>query len=149
MAFVEVLKRWTYVRIAREISRITRYADRLVQLDTLRGDTGLLRSEIRAPQKSTLRSADLGQQPPRDAGDRAVFLLNGNFNASLDIQTMLETCGEHLSRSDRVVVVVYNYYLAWVFRLADRLGLRNGPPSTTFVTRTNLAQLALHLNALT
>lgn len=142
MAFVEAIKRWTYVRIAREISRITRYADRLVQLDALNGDEGLLLGEIRAPTKSTLRSSDLGQQLPRDAGDRAVFLLNGNFNASLDIQTMLETCGAHLSRSDRVVVVVYNHYLAWAYRLADRMGFRNGPPCTTFVTRTNLGQLA-------
>lgn len=142
MAFVEVLKRWTYVRIAREISRITRYADRLVQLDPLRGDTGVLRGEIQAPQKSTLRSAELGQQPPRDSGDRAVFLLNGNFNSSLDIQALLQTGGDHMNRSDRVVVVVYNHYLASVYRFADRMGWRSGPPCTTFVTRTNLEQLA-------
>ena len=40
------------------------------------------------------------------------------------------------------MVVLYNFYLAWLFRIADRLGWRNGPECTTYVTRTDLAQLA-------
>ena len=79
---------------------------------------------------------------PRDAAGRTVFLFNGNFNSSTDIQSLLEGARTQMGRSDRVVVVLYNAYLGWLYRLADRLGLRDGPECTTFVTRTDLVQLA-------
>lgn len=135
-------KRWTYGSVAREISRITRYADRVVQLDPLRGDDGLLRGLVQGREKVVASSAELDRLPARDAADRAVFLFNGNFNSSLDIQGLLAGGRAHMRRSDRVVVVLYNAYFAWFYRMADRLGLRNGPQCTTFVTRTDLAQLA-------
>ncbi len=139
---LERVKRWTYASIAREISRITRYADRLIQLDPLVGDTGTLRDHIHAPHRSTASSAALDRLAPRAPDDRAVFLFNGNFNASLDIQELLQSGGRYMRRSDRVVVVLYNSYFASLYRIADRLGLRNGPECTTFVTRTDLSQLA-------
>ena len=142
MTLVDDFKRWTYASVSREISRLTRYADRVIQLDPLPGDTGVLRDRIQAPRKSTSASSELDQLPPREPADRAVFLFNGNFNASLDIQGLLQGGRLHMRRSDRVVVVLYNSYFAWLYRIADRLGLRNGPDCTTFVTRTDLAQLA-------
>ena len=142
MTLVDDFKRWTYGCVAREISRMTRYADRVIQLDPLPGDTGVLRDGIVAPDKSAASSAELDRLPAREPDDRAVFLFNGNFNASLDIQGLLQGGRPHMRRSDRVVVVLYNSYFAWLFRIADRLGLRNGPECTTFVTRTDLSQLA-------
>lgn len=139
---LERFKRWTYGCVAAEISRLTRYADRVIQLDPLPGDTGILRDGIQAPEKSAMSSGALDRLPVRDGRDCAVFLFNGNFNSSLDIQGLLETGRAHMRRSDRVVVVLYNAYFAWMYRIADRLGLRNGPECTTFVTRTDLAQLA-------
>ena len=135
-------KRWIYGCVAREISRLTRYADRVIQLDPLPGDTGLVRDRIEAAEKSTASSTGLDRLGVRDPRDRAVFLFNGNFNSSLDIQGLLAGGRPHMGRSDRVVVVLYNAYFAWIYRLADRLGLRNGPECTTFVTRTDLSQLA-------
>ena len=142
MGLLASMKRWTYASVAREISRITRYSDRVVQLDPLPGDTGILRDRIQAPTTRVLARAELGSLGSRDAGERAVFLFNGNFNASTDIQGLLEDIRPHLRRSDRVAVVLYNAYLSWLYRTADRLGLRNGPACTTFVTRTDLQQLA-------
>lgn len=142
MGRLTTLKRWTYGHVAREVSRITRYADRVIQLDTLPGDTGLLLDHVKAPATGALRLGEVETIGPRDAGDRAVFLFNGNFNSSLDIQGLLERARTHMKRSDRVVVVLYNAYLAWLYRAADRLGLRDGPACTTFVTRTDLQQLA-------
>lgn len=136
------VKAWTCGLIAREISRITRYADRVIQLDPLPGDAGVLRERIQAREMRTASLDELGPDSPRDANDRTVFLFNGNFNTSLDIQGLLQRGRAAMGRSDRVVVVVYNSYFAWVYRLADRLGLRNGPPCTTFVTRAALAELA-------
>lgn len=138
----EGVKKWAYAGVAREISRLTRYADRVIQLDPSVGDTGVLRDLIQAPEIRTASSAELGQSGMGDPHGRSVFLFNGNFNSSLDIQGLLQTGRAFMGRSDRVVVVMYNAYFAWIYRAADRLGLRNGPVCTTFVTRTALAQLA-------
>jgi len=142
MGLLAIFKRWTYACVAREISCITRYSDRVVQLDPLPGDTGILRDRIQAPMTSVLGRGEFDALRSRDAGERVVFLFNGNFNTSTDIQGLLEDSRTHMRRSDRVAVVLYNAYLAWLYRAADRLGLRDGPASTTFVTRTDLQQLA-------
>jgi hypothetical protein len=136
------IKAWTYGCVAREISRITRYADRVIQLDPLPGDTGMLRDRIQAREMRTAASDSLDPRSRHDPNDRTVFLFNGNFNTSVDIQGLLHRGRDAMGRFDRVAVVVYNSYFAWLYRLADRLGLRNGPPCTTFVTRGALSQLA-------
>jgi len=142
MALLDGLKKWTYGRVAREISRTTRYADRVIQLDPLPGDSGILLDRIQTKWKGRSSTAALEDSRDRGAGDRTVFLFNGNFNSSLDIQGLLQSGLSRMHRSDRVLVVLYNYYFAWLYRIADRMGWRNGPPCTTFVTRTDLAQLA-------
>jgi hypothetical protein len=142
VAVLDAFKRWTYGRVAREVSRVTRYADRLVQFDPLPGDTGVLRDCIEAPDKRVASIADVDGSAACDPDRRTVFLFNGNLNSSLDIQALLERGRAHMGRSDRLVVVLYNAYLAWVYRAADRLGLRSGAECTTFVTRTDLSQLA-------
>jgi hypothetical protein len=64
-------KRWTYGRVAREASRVTSYADRLVQFDPLPGDTGVLRDRIEAPDKRS-RGADdraaIAEEPGSSTG---------------------------------------------------------------------------------
>jgi hypothetical protein len=142
LSILNAVKRWTYGCVAREISRITRYSDRVIQLDPLAGDTGILRDQIQAPEKRTASSGDFDSVPARTREDRAVFLFNGNFNSSLDIQGLLERGFVQMGRSDRVVVVLYNPFFAWAYRIADRLGMRNSPPCSTFLTRRDLAQLA-------
>lgn len=137
-----MIKRWVYACIAREISRLTRYVDRVTQLDTPAGDAGVLLDAIDAPVKSTAASRHPAETGDQDSRGRAAFLLNGNFNSSIDIQGLLLDSRTHMQRNDRLIVVLYNAYFAWVFRLADSAGWRNGPASTTFVTRTDLDQLA-------
>jgi hypothetical protein len=129
---VQAFRRWTNACIAVEVSRLTRYADRVIQLDPPAGDEGLLRGLIET-------AAEPAASRP---GSRTVYLLNGNLNSSLDIQGLFEDTRERMARADRVIAVLYNSYFAWLFRLADRLGLRVGPETTTFVTRTDLLQLA-------
>jgi hypothetical protein len=50
-ALARHLKEWTYGLVAREISQITRYADRVVHVDPLPSDTGLLLDGLDAPAK--------------------------------------------------------------------------------------------------
>jgi Glycosyl transferase family 2 len=140
-AIARHLKEWTYALVAREISRLTRYADRVVHVDPLPSDTGLLLAALDAPVKY-LAASEAAAGILREEPGVAIALFNGNFNHSTDIQKLLETVRPHLSRHGRVVVVLYNAYLSWLFRMADWLRLRQGPELTTFVTRTDLIQLA-------
>ena len=45
------LRRRTYALVGREISRVTRYADRVIHLDAVPGDNGLLLGALEAPLK--------------------------------------------------------------------------------------------------
>ena len=141
LALSRHLRKWTYALVGREISRISRYADRVVHVDPLPSDTGMLLEAIDAPLKQIGASANLDEVASgSDAVD--VILFNGNFNHSTDIQGLLETVRPHMGRRGRVVVALYNWYFAWLFRLADRFGLRQGPPIITFITQADLDQLA-------
>jgi hypothetical protein len=142
LALSRELRKWTYALVGREISRITRYADRVVHLDPLPSDTGLLLETIDAPLKQIGTSANLARIAPANADAVDVILFNGNFNHSTDIQGLLEATRPHLARRGRIVVALYNSYFAWLFRLADRIGLRQGPPIVTFITQADLSQLA-------
>jgi hypothetical protein len=141
LALSRHLRKWTYALVGREISRITRYADRLVHVDPLPSDAGMLLESIDAPLKEIGALQNLAEAAPgSDATD--VILFNGNFNHSTDIQGLLEAARPCLGRRGRVVVALYNSYFAWLFRLADRLGLRQGTPLVTFITQADLEQLA-------
>jgi glycosyl transferase family 2 len=141
LALSRHLRKWTYALVGREISRISRYADRVVHVDPLPGDTGMLLEAVDAPLKQIGASANLDEiASESDAVD--VMLFNGNFNHSTDIQSLLETVRPHIGRRGRIVVALYNSYFSWLFRLADRFGLRQGPPIVTFITQADLDQLA-------
>ena len=101
----------------------------------------MLLEAIDAPLKVMGTSAQLAEIA-RGADAVDVILFNGNFNHSTDIQGLLETVRPRIGRRGRIVVALYNPYFAWLFRIADRLGLRQGPPILTFITQSDLDQLA-------
>jgi hypothetical protein len=129
-----------YALVGREISRLTRYADTVIHVDPLPTDSGLVMNAIDAPQK--IAGASTAIPRPPDQSGVTVLLFNGNFNHSTDIQGVLETIRPQIARQDRVVAVLYNWYFAWLFRLADRLGVREGQPMITYLTRPDLVRLA-------
>ena len=53
------LRQWTYGLVGREISRLARYADRIVHVDPLPSDGGFLMDAIVGPEKSVASSARL------------------------------------------------------------------------------------------
>ena len=79
---------------------------------------------------------------PGGAGQRCAVLLNGNFNHSHDIQGLLSVLRRGASRNLRVIAVLYNPYFASIYRLANRLGMRKGERPSTFVTNTDLENIA-------
>lgn len=113
-----------------------------MQWQPLPTDSGYLFSHLEAPQKSTV--AALAELPvSTDDASRRIVFCNGTFNTSTDIQRLLQDLLPRLSRGDRVVVVCYNPYLQWLYWLANLLRLRNGALPTTFLTRSDLDNLAL------
>jgi hypothetical protein len=137
--------RYVHRQIAAEVSTVTRYYDRVVQWAPLPWDRGDLLEAVDCPRKETVGAE---QEPPdfsRDREERSAVLLHANFNYDLDIEALLGRLKPRLSRTSRVLAVCYNPYLRWAFRIAHRLGLREGDVPTTFVTRAvliNIARLA-------
>lgn len=135
---------WTfYINkiIAAEISRLTRYYDQTIQWLPRAEDTGMLLDAISSPKKSIVAEAEQFPDLRNERTSRTAVLVNGVFNHHYDIEALLNRLKPSLSRTSRLVVVMYNPYLAWLYALANRLGLRKGPTPTTFLTRVDFLNL--------
>ena len=128
--------------LAAEISSMTRYYDRVIQFARLANDDGLLFTLVEGPEKSAVDAPAGLSAAVAAEGQRSALLLNGNFNHSTDIQGMLEALRPSLGRGARLVAVIYNSYFASIYQLASRFGFRADNPPSTFVTYTDLANLA-------
>ncbi|MDP3981139.1 MAG: glycosyltransferase family 2 protein, partial [Chlamydiota bacterium] len=112
------------------------------QWPPLEHDPMLLFDNIQSPSKHILTQAEDLPDLSRDIQEQSIILINGNFNYHFDIQALLTEIKPKLSRSSRLVVVVYNFYLKWLYLLSNRLKLRKGPVPSTFLTYANLENLA-------
>lgn len=128
--------------IAAELSNLTRYYDRIIQLAPRREDSGLLMRFLIAGEKTVADDLDALPSLTQEGETRTGILLNGTLNHSLDIQGLLTGIRSRLSRTARVLIVAYNPYLAWLYRLANYLGVRRGELPSTFLTRIDLENLA-------
>jgi len=126
-----------YSVIAAEVSAITRHYDRVVQPARQEGDSGQLLALIEAPEKS---EGDFDARGERER--RTAVLLNGTFNYETDIQGFLQRMKDKLSRTSRVIAVMYNPYYALLYRAAHAIGLKAGADPTTFVTYAALRNIA-------
>lgn len=124
--------------IAGEISTITKYYDRLVQLAPLESDNFEIYDSIECPNKEICGCFEDLTDFSGEQSKRTAFLLNGNFNYSNDIEGVLKQIYPKLSRTSRIIAVAYNPYLAGLYKLATWLGLRKAPLPTTFLTTTTL-----------
>lgn len=132
-------QRFIRKQIAAEISRLSRYCDRAIQFEAPEHDRGEMLDLIDCPVKERLD----GELPDRSREtDATLVLLNGNLNHTHDIQALLTRIKGRLNRRSRVVAVIYNPYIRSVYSLATAVGLRRGPVPRSFVTRTDLANLA-------
>ena len=128
--------------IAYEISAMTRYFDHVIQWLPRKEDSGYLLSQIDANVKFTIHEDEVFPDLTDEADKRTAILLNGNLNHSHDIQELLLAIKPRLSRTSRLVIVAYNPYLSGLYRLANLLRIRKGPLPTTFMTKTDLNNLA-------
>ena len=128
--------------IANEISTLTRYYDQTIQFMPRNEDTGALLLAIDSPEKSSINDLEQFPDLKHEYARRTAILLNGVLNHHFDIQSLLSSLSTKLSRSSRLVVVMYNPYLAWIYRIANLFQIRTGPLPTTFITRTDLRNIA-------
>jgi hypothetical protein len=134
---------YVYGHIAAEISRLTKSCDVVVQHEPLPQDDGWLLSLVQCPSRTTsYADASCNAAPATDGSPRCVILLNGNLNYSHDIQALLASVKCRLGRTGRLIAVVYNPYLRWIYLLASRLGVRKAEEPSTFVTVNDLRHLA-------
>lgn len=138
-------KKYVNALLGAELSRVTRYYDQVIQWLPRGDDRGMLLSLVDAPARRQLASSESFPDLTAETDRRSAVLINGTFNHSHDIQGLLLELKAKLSRTSRVLVVLYNPYLRPLYNLANRLGLREGELPGTFLTRTDLNYLA-HLS---
>lgn len=129
--------------IAAEISRLSRYYDQLIQLLLCSNDTGLLLNQIISKNKRMIHEIKSFPDLTHECESRSLILINGALNYHSDIQGLLTKLRRSLSRSSRLVLVIYNPYLRWLYKLASIFRIRKGEFPTTFLTRVDLSNLAM------
>jgi 23S rRNA A2030 N6-methylase RlmJ len=129
------------VFLAGELSTLTRYYDRLIQWLPREDDSGILLATMDAPVKESVRRDDPFPDLSGENEERTAILVNGTFNHDFDIQGLLVQLKSKLSRTSRIIAVLYNPYLRWLYNLANRLGIRKGELPTTFVTQIDLQNI--------
>lgn len=135
-------KRYVNSLIACELSTLTRYYDRLVQWLPRPEDSGVLFDAIDCPEKVRLHEGEEVPDLTAEKDRRTAILINGAFNHDRDLQGRLQDLKSKLSRTSRVLLVLYNPYLRWLYSLANRFGIRRGELPGTFLTRVSLETLA-------
>lgn len=126
--------------VAEEISSVAEYCDKFIQLEPLAHDDGNLFDDVKCAHKEFGQSDAAGSAV---SGDRVgLYCYNGNFNHGCDIQHELTLLYKNLNRHDRVVVVLYNPYLRFVYKIAAKLGWKAGPAPTIFLTKLTLGNIA-------
>ncbi len=128
--------------IASEVSRLTRYFDRVVQWRPRHDDRGTLLGLIDCPAKATADNLEDLPAHELEPGRRLAVLLNGNVNHDYDIEGTLRDLKTRLNRRARVLLVAYNPYYRHLYRLANLLAVRRGEQPCTFVTHTDLQNIA-------
>jgi hypothetical protein len=134
-------KKYINAFLAAELSTLTRYYDRLIQWLPREDDSGMLLAAMDAPIKQTVGRDETFPDLSGETEKRTAILVNGAFNHTFDIQGLLADLKPKLSRTSRVLAVLYNPYLRWLYDLANRLGVRKSELPSTFLTRIDLQNI--------
>ena len=133
---------FAYSFIAAELSAITRHMEGTLFVAEEGAASGPLFALLDAPGKRMLDSAREASALLRTSPPHTAVVLPGNLNHEHDIEGVLRELGGGLARAGRFLAVLYNPYLRGVYALANRLGLRRGALPCTYLTFTDLNNLA-------
>jgi len=121
---------YIYSVLAAEISSGARYFSKIEEWPSEAPSNPLLVDLVRARMLC------------RPGSGGVAYLLNGTLNYSTDIEHVLAQMRAVMSRECRAFAVLYNPYFSWLYAWATRLGLRSAPTPPTFLTRTDLGNVA-------
>lgn len=124
---------YVYSVLASEVSATTRYFGDVEEWPSEAPSNPLLLQLVRERSRRASSQLKTGAK---------VYLLNGTLNYSTDIDGMFRARWSTMTRGCRVLAILYNPYFGWLYAAASRLGLRSAPTPPTFVTRTDLANIA-------
>lgn len=99
-------------------------------------------AQLPGPRKQVVETAEGFPQLAEDDNFQTAVLINGTLNHHFDIQGLLTGLKKKLARSSRLLLVLYNPYFRWIYRIANALHLRNGELPTTFLRRVDLSNVA-------
>src|ERR1700731_3471981 len=133
-AYIPRWRKYINAFVASELSLFTKYYDQTIQWMPRQDDTGMLLAMIEAPLKESVDENEQFPNLSEEKTARTVVLVNGTFNHEFDIQGLLTRLRSNLSRTSRLVAILYNPYLRWLYVLANRLRIRKGELPSTFVT---------------
>jgi hypothetical protein len=137
---VSAIREYLITTLAREISRMSKYFDEVVQWLPRSNDSGELLTKIECSNKSLASDQKINFLNTTNER-RSLVLLNGNINHIHDIQGLFENLKLQLTRHDRLLLVAYNPYYEAIYKLANKLGFRRGEIPDTFVTMTDLENI--------
>ncbi len=132
------LKSYAYSVIGKEVSTISKYFDRVIHFSPIHEST--IANWVEAKKSVTIPKGE--EFKIKDIEGTNILFLDGNINHSSDVQSLLGGLKNQMNRSSRIVAVLYNPYLRWVFQLLNRLGLREGDLPETFISESSLKVLA-------
>jgi hypothetical protein len=135
-------KNYVYSIIGAEISLSTRYYDRAIHWEISPTQNPLLKALVRCKNSEVVSAQGTISDLSTERNTRTAIILNGAFNHHFDIEGLLTDLKPRLSRTSRIIAVVYNPYLSWLYRLANRIGLRQGAQPNTFLTEKDFRNLA-------
>lgn len=132
-------KNFFYSLIGNEISQVSRYADKTYYIEWQSQNKQLF-GKIDCVKKEALHKDD-SEKISINSDETALVILNGTFNYDLDIQGSLQKFYPLLSRSSRIVSIIYNPYWSFLYKFASRMGLISGGEPVTFLTQKDLEDI--------
>ncbi|MGB2662330.1 MAG: glycosyltransferase family 2 protein [Candidatus Omnitrophota bacterium] len=110
-------KKYIYRSVAREISTFSSYYDKFIQWDIPETDPGSLFEEIICPEKKKLLRLEELPDLSSEKEKRTIILIDDALNRKVDFQQALADIRTKVSRTARIVAVVYNPYPGWLSEL--------------------------------
>ncbi len=122
-----------YQSIARELSTVARYMDRVCHWNSGERDESGRPESVFGLIEAPAKEVTAGLRDFAATDDRVLVLLNGTLNHSLDVTGLLTEVHQKLNRFSRVGLVLYSPYWKWFFPQNNRL---------TFFTEASLRSIA-------
>jgi len=127
--------------LAKEIARASRFFSKVTFVGSKSKESHFLEEQIaqyRPPVTPLDSSVDEDQS--------RLLIIDTEFNTRTDLDQLLSEIYANINRRSRLLLILYNPYYRFFYRLANKLGLRKGPIPRNFMTRMNLESLAKAAN---